>query len=628
MRILVADDEPRLLAAYRVCLEQDRDTDEELDAMGASLFGSSDAGADVVLMPDLDVDYVNQGDAAVAAVARAVADGRPYAVLFLDMRMPPGIDGHETARRVREIDATINIVVVTGYSDQNPQQIARVAGPLDKLYYLSKPFETAEIRQLAQALSAKWTLEEDLKRANRELEQTQIELRASAAHCHHLALHDQLTRLPNRLSFQEYLSESLASAGLAVAVMFIDLDHFKRVNDTLGHHAGDELICRISDHISSILPPSSMLARLGGDEFGVVVRSATPEQVERLAQRIVDRCSERFDILGSHVYVGASVGIAIRDSAGLDGADLLRRADLALYGAKSRGRNMVLSFRHEMDENSRIRAAIESRLRDALDNDTLSLAYQPIVVPGDDSTIGYEALLRWTDSELGEVAPTIFVPIAEESGLVVRLGEWVIRNALAECGTWERGMISINLSTRHFQCRTLVDFVIAEAARHGIEPGRIQLEITETALFDDPKGAAQTIHALRERGIRVALDDFGTGYSSLVNLRDFELDCIKIDKSFIATLGTDRQASAIVNSVTSLARSLGLNVVAEGVETAAQLQSLRLLGCEMMQGFYYSRPMSPGLLPYCAGASDMALSGAPDAEAVAEAGLDARASAA
>lgn len=600
MKILVADDEPRLLAAYRVCLERDRHAGEDLDAMAASLFGSDEDASKAAVSADFEVDYVNQGEAAIAAVERAVASGQPYAVLFLDMRMPPGIDGYETARRVRAIDRNLNIVVVTGFSDHSPLEIAKVAGPLDKLYYLAKPFETAEIRQIAHALTAKWTLEDDLKRANRELEQAYIELRANEAHCRHLALHDQLTNLPNRLSFQEFLSDSLVVPDQMVAALFIDLDHFKRVNDTLGHHAGDELICRISDQITALLPPASMLARLGGDEFGIVVRGCTPDLVLALGQRIVDRCSDRFEILGNHVFVGASVGIAIRDMANIEGAELLRRSDLALYAAKSSGRNAVCLFQQQMDEHSRIRASIDSRLREAIDKDALRLAYQPIVTPRDGSTIGYEALLRWNDPELGEVSPTIFVPIAEESGLVVKLGEWVIRNALAECATWDGGMVSINLSTRHFQSRTLVDFIMAEAARHGVALERIQLEITETALFDDPEGAARTIQALRQRGIRVALDDFGTGYSSLVNLRDFELDCIKIDKSFIATLGTDRQASAIVNSVTSLARSLGLNVVAEGVETATQLQSLKLLGCEMMQGFYYSRPMSPQLLPYTA----------------------------
>jgi len=612
MRILVADDEPRLIAAYKVCLERDGLADAALDALGAELFG--EAAPSAVAVEDWRVDYVQQGEAAVAAVARARAAGDPYAVLFLDMRMPPGIDGRETARQVRILDPDLNIVVVTGFSDHSPQDIAKVAGPLDKLYYLAKPFETAEIRQLAQALAAKWTLEEDLKRANRELQQAYVELRASEAHSRHIALHDLLTKLPNRLAFQERLGESFHRHAGSVGAMFIDIDHFKRVNDTLGHQVGDLLICEIGQRLQGLMPPGALLARLGGDEFGVAIQDARTEGLLALGEQIVAVCGERFEILGNQVFVGASVGVSVCQAGdGVDSSELLRRADLALYAAKKSGRSAASAFEQTMDDHARMRIEIDARLREAIDEQRLTLAYQPIVTPHDGSAIGYEALLRWTDPVLGSVSPATFVPVAEETGLVIKLGEWVLRNAIAECATWESGLVSINLSTRHFQSRLLPDFVCREAAAHGLPLGRIQLEITETALFDDPQGAAATIQELRQRGIRVALDDFGTGYSSLVNLRDFELDCIKIDKSFIATLGVDRQASAIVNSITSLARSLGLNVVAEGVETAGQIQSLRMLGCEMMQGFFYSRPVDAAELPFAVqdGAAEPAASDAP-----------------
>jgi diguanylate cyclase (GGDEF)-like protein len=609
IRILVADDEPQLLAAYRVCLDADTKATAtvDIDALGDSLFGAVADGVANRHAAAIETraEYVNQGDAAVAAVARAISEGDPYAVLFLDMRMPPGMDGYETAKQVRLLDPNINIVIVTGYSDHSPLQVAKVAGPLDKLYYLAKPFEIDEIRSLAASLSSKWTMEANLKAAHQaladkvfQLEEAHVELSASEARCRHQSLHDQLTRLPNRHAFQERLGEALADRRQNVAVLFVDLDRFKLVNDTLGHAAGDELVCRIGERMARQLPEGSFVARLGGDEFGVVLSGDHAAAAFDLGQQLVQICAEKFDLFGTSIQVSASVGFAERGAANVDGSELLRRADLALYAAKQEGRACCRAFLPAMDESSRKRAEIDLRLRAALESDQLTLAYQPIIDPFDGEPIGYEALLRWEDAEHGMIPPSIFVPIAEETGLIVPLGEWVIRRALRDCAKWAKGIVSINLSTRQFQAQTLVAFVVAEAARAGVPHNRIQLEITETALFDDAKLAAEILIEMRKMGIRIALDDFGTGYSSLVNLKDFEIDCIKIDQSFVASLGTDRQTSAIVNSVTSLARSLGLRVVAEGVETGMQVQALRMVGCDLMQGYFYSAPMKECDLPY------------------------------
>ena len=609
IRILVADDELQLVAAYKVCLEADTSIADnaEANALGDALFGAAESKVldQLPSATEMRTDYVNQGEAAVAAVTRAIADGDPYAVLFLDMRMPPGMGGYETAKLVRALDPNINIVIVTGYSDHSPLQVAKVAGPLDKLYYLAKPFEIDEIRSLASSLSSKWTMEASLKAAHQaladkiaRLEDAHIEISASEARCRHQSLHDQLTRLPNRHAFQERLTASLNDRQQDVAVLFIDLDRFKQVNDTLGHGAGDELVCRIGERLARQLPESAFVARLGGDEFGVVLSGDGAAAAHAIGEQLVLICAEKYDLFGTTIQVSASVGLAQRGDANLDGSELLRRADLALYAAKKAGRSCCCAFLPAMDESSRKRAEIDSRLRAALDADLLTLAFQPIVDPSDGEAIGYEALLRWDDPEHGNIAPSVFVPIAEETGLIVPLGEWVIRRALRECATWECGTVSINLSTRQFQAQSLVAFVVAEAAIAGVSHDRIQLEITETALFDDAKLAAEILIALRKTGIRIALDDFGTGYSSLVNLKDFEIDCIKIDQSFIATIGKDRQTSAIVSSVTSLARALGLSVVAEGVETELQVQALRMVGCDLMQGYFYSAPMAAGDLPY------------------------------
>jgi diguanylate cyclase (GGDEF)-like protein len=609
IRVLVADDEPQILAAYKVCLETDRnqDTFSAVGQLGDALFGG-DAGPEAEgtsPSPDIRADYVNQGELAVAAVAQAIADGKPYAVLFLDMRMPPGMDGYETAKQVRALDPNINIVIVTGYSDHSPLQVAKVAGPLDKLYYLAKPFEIDEIKLLASSLSSKWSMEASLKAAQLALEEkmallevAHMELSASEARCRHQSLHDQLTRLPNRHAFQERLSDAMADKRQNVAVLFVDLDRFKQINDILGHAAGDELVCRIGERMTRQMPAGAFVARLGGDEFGVVLDGDQAANAAAYAEELVTICAEKFDLFGTTVQVSASVGLAERGLTNVEGSEILRRADLALYAAKQEGRACHRAFAPMMDESARKRAEIDARLRTALDADELTLAYQPIIDPFDGKPVGYEALLRWEDAEHGMIPPAIFVPIAEETGLIVRLGEWVIARALRDCATWPSGIVSINLSTRQFQAQTLVEFVVAEALRAGVPHSRIQLEITETALFDDAKLAAEILVELRDLGIKIALDDFGTGYSSLVNLKDFEIDCIKIDQSFVANLGTDRQTSAIVNSVTSLARALGLRVVAEGVESEMQVQALRMVGCDLMQGYFYSAPMQECDLPY------------------------------
>lgn len=607
-RLLIADDEPQLHAAYRDCFAVHAAADDELATLGNALFGD-DAGAGSAIASDnpfanFRFDYVSQGEDAVGRVREGLAAGDPYAALFLDMRMPPGIDGLETAKRIRELDKTINIVVVTGYSDHNPQKIAKAAGPLDKLYYLSKPFRTTDVQQLAQSLSSKWRMEADLRAANQKLELNNAELQASEARARHIALHDQLTQLPNRIYLNDYLEIQLRSADNPLALLYFDLDHFKNVNDSLGHCAGDELIRQIGQRMRATLPAEALVARLGGDEFAVALCDATEERALELASRIVALCTGEFEIMGARAFVGCSGGIAISGSEPLGLVELQRRADLALYSAKRAGRATCKIFDASLDDSAKLRSRIETALRDALSQNALTLNYQPIIHPDTGNPYGYEALLRWTDPELGAVPPSMFVPIAEQCGLAQPLGEWVIRHGVAEAAKWEDGIVSINVSTLHFQTSELIAFVQRVAAEHALPLDRIQFEITETAMFANPKQAADMIITLRKAGILVALDDFGTGYSSLVNLRDFEIDCIKIDKSFVDTLGQDRQASAIITSVTAMARLMGLRVVAEGVESIGQVHSLRAMGCDLMQGYYYAKAMKPEDLPYTNGTGD------------------------
>jgi diguanylate cyclase (GGDEF)-like protein len=510
--------------------------------------------------------------------------------------MPPGIDGRETARRIRNLDEDVQIVIVTGYSDHAPHQVAAVAGPIDKLFYVSKPFDRLEIRQLASSLSARWHLTRDLKATQAALreklalvEDAYSELATSEAKARHASLHDSLTGLANRLSFSQQLRKRLA-AGRQTSLLFVDLDRFKQVNDTVGHIGGDALVKAVAAMMGKALPPGSVLARLGGDEFGVLI-DGDGEQTTRVCHELIQMCAQPHMILGKRLSVTASIGVAATSSDDLLGdQELLRRADLALYVAKREGRNRFAWFRQDLDDGSKVQRQIVEALQDALDKEELSLVYQPIVDSVQARAVGFEALVRWNSPVLGELSPSLFVPIAEESGQILALGRWIIREAIREAIGWPDAFLSLNLSPVQFTSDELADYIVDECRAAGMPPSRVQLEITETSLFANLARASQVMSALRQEGFRFALDDFGTGYSSLVHLKQFPLDCIKIDRSFVSAMTTDPQARAIVRSVTSLARALGMSVIAEGVESHLQEIALRQVGCGLHQGYLLGKP--------------------------------------
>lgn len=601
MRILIADDDPQVQAAYRTAFGSVvSDVGAAwLNAMAASLFAETEtAAAPIEAPPTFDIEYVSQGSDAVTAVADSLQAGRPFQIIFLDMRMPPGIDGSETARRIRALDSDIHIAIVTGYSDSRPADIEKVAGPSNKLYYVAKPFETDEILQLSRALSEKWQIERDLTSAwaaledqVRLLQQANRDLEVSEARARHVGLHDSLTGAPNRAAFFECLGERLRNRLVQYSVAVLDLDRFKGVNDTLGHAAGDELIRSVWSEIRSSLPPEAMAARLGGDEFGIILPIRDPSAVRAKCEAIVQRCSKEYSILGHSTRVGASIGAAVCLEGGeRDAVDIVRRADLALYAAKRAGRGQALMFDQSLDESARFRQKVETGLRDAIARDQLSLVFQPIVRQETLEVVGFEALCRWQSEEHGSIPPSVFIPIAEESSLIHELSDWVVPRALEACKAWPTQYVSINFSPRQFH-RPGLAARIQDAAYHaGVLPNRVQIEITESTLFEDTAKAAEMLRQLQELGFRVALDDFGTGYSSLFNLQSFNVDCIKIDQSFISSIGKAGNAAAIVSSITHLARSLGMGVIAEGVETTMQHQSLRVAGASYMQGYLFGRP--------------------------------------
>ncbi len=446
------------------------------------------------------------------------------------------------------------------------------------------------------ALLAWW-----LRRSTGQLEATMVELEASEAQAQHLAFHDVLTGLPNRALFHDRLDQALARArrGERLAVLALDLDRFKHVNDTLGHHAGDALIREFGGRIAGVLRESDTVARLGGDEFAILLSSdGDAAQVEAICERLLETVRRPFEVLGGNAFVGVSIGVVKAPDDGFDRVDLLRRADIALYRAKAEGRNCVRFFCAAMDETVRRRSSIEEDLRVALAaGDQLRVFYQPQVAGTGEPVIGMEALVRWEHPVQGLVSPEQFISVAEETGLIGDLGEWVLREACATSRRYPGLFMAVNLSPVQFRSDGFADRVIAIVRASGADPRRIELEVTESVLLDDDDLVREALKKFRRAGLRIALDDFGTGYSSLSYLRRFEVDKIKIDKSFIQHLGRTTDSTAIVTAVVTLGHAMGLTVTAEGVETLEQQRFLEEAGCCAMQGYLFSRAVPAHELP-------------------------------
>jgi diguanylate cyclase (GGDEF)-like protein len=418
-----------------------------------------------------------------------------------------------------------------------------------------------------------------------------------------LATRDSLTGLYNRAYLSERMRDLFEPAAAdgsgrmaSVAVLFVDLDGFKKVNDTAGHEAGDTLLCCVAERLSACVRRNDTLARVGGDEFVIVVGAyENTGHLIGLAHRILDMIAVPFAVAGNEYYLGASIGISLFPEDGQDAATLMRNADSAMYHAKQRGRNNFQFFTAELNRHLQRRFTIEQSLRRALAAEELSLVYQPIVDSQDGRTIGAEALLRWYNSELGNVSPGEFIPVAEDAGLIVEIGDWVLARACAQVAQWRRTLaphliVAVNLSPRQFN-DGLLERVQRCLSESGLEPAALELEITERLLMHDSDTVLPMLSALSTMGVRISVDDFGTGYSSLSYLKRFPLHNLKIDRSFVAGLPDHRDSVAITQAVVAMAHSLGMNVTAEGVETAEQAAFLRSINCDKQQGYLYSRPV-------------------------------------
>jgi diguanylate cyclase (GGDEF)-like protein len=595
IRVLIADDEAEVRDAYRqILFEADMSSETAVfHNLRERLFSKSmpdpmarPASADTTFAPV----FCEGAEAAVAAVRDALGVDDPFAVVFLDMRMPPGPDGVWAAARIRELDPAVEIVLCTAYSDIDPRDIGGMVPPEEKLSYLQKPFHPHEIRQMTISLASKWRSEHRIVK---------------------LAYFDALTGLPNREQLRNRLNSTLSSAKQhqrMLAVLYLDLDNFKRVNDTLGHAVGDELLCLVAARLRSSLRAddtvddlpssrSSHIARLGGDEFIVIlpnIRSA--DDAAAVAARLIAELQEPMRLALHTLVVTPSVGVAMYPADGVEADTLLRNADLAMYFAKRKGPGMFAFFDASMNDAALHRFTLEAKLRGALERGEFTLHYQPQFDVRSGGISGMEALLRWTNEELGVIPPAEFIPVAEETGLILSIGEWVLRTACSQAKTWiDEGLpvvrMAVNVSGQQFVLKDFPQLVAGIIRETGIDASMLELEITESVVMKDEAWAEQALAQLKELGVMLAIDDFGTGYSSFGRLRHFAVDRLKIDRSFMTSLIDSGDDRAIAAAIIAMSRSMRINVTAEGVESFPQLLFLQEHDCHEAQGFLFSRAL-------------------------------------
>jgi diguanylate cyclase (GGDEF)-like protein len=610
-RVLVVDDDTQVLEGYRRVLtslmRSDAAPESDFDALSAEIFGAASSVPEPAPLLD-EVVYHRQGEHAVRATEEALARGRPFALVFLDMRMPPGIDGLETARRIRSLDPHVNVVIVTGYSDHKPAEITAAVGRPEKLFYLVKPFDAAELQQLTHALANRWSFDvdtaEELARRIAELEMVNAALQSSEARALEAARRDSLTGLSNRTGLAERFQGELAapdSAERQLSVMYLDLDRFKDVNDSLGHAAGDDLIREFARRLKDVAGEDGFAARLGGDEFAVICTDSV--KVPGLSERLLEAGARPYEIDGRVVHASVSIGIGFCDAGRPNLIEAMRRADIALYAAKGAGRGVVCEFDPSMERDILDTQRLAHDLARAIASDELTLHYQPIVDAAGTPVCAVEALLRWRHPVQGMIPPLVFIAVAEKTDLIRELGDWVVRRAFTDARGWPDLVTSINLSPIQLRSPGFVAKVSKLMTEFGIEPAMFEFEITETALLQDMPTATAQLLALKDLGFRIALDDFGSGYAGIAYLKQVPFDRLKLDQSFVQDLSLRAGAGGVVKSIIGLAQAMGLAITAEGVEDAEQHRFLRDAGCSQMQGFLFHRPKSREELLQLRGAS-------------------------
>ena len=731
-RIIIIDDNPHIHEDFIKILTLNK-SEKNLDDIESKLFTddsakqpetNSDAGVSEIEKPIFEIDTAIQGQEGVEKIRFALEEGRPYALAFVDIRMPPGWDGVETIKHIWKIDKDIQVVICTAYSDYSWEETVKELGMGDNLLILKKPFDNTAVRQLACALTKKWILlqerrdytlllEQQVEERTNLLQESLSEIRAtlessadgilvvtnkgnvtdynnkfvsmwdipedvlSKKEYSHLlswmhdktgepnklisdtqdlmgkpaeirteevklkngqifeyytqphelkgkivgrvwsfrdvtqqvylqkkleyqATHDNLTNLPNRLLLIDRVKQAIKDSERkkqSFAVLFFDLDRFKLVNDSLGHSAGDELLNKVASRVEQEIRGADTFARLGGDEFVLIMPDIIDEHlVVEIVTRLLETINEPFQIHGKTLRVTTSIGISIYPKDGINPEDLLRNADIAMYIAKREGRNKFQFYEERLNEESLIRLEKEIELRRALDNNEFVLHYQPQIDTNTGQLSGVEALVRWQHPVLGLISPIEFLPIAEDSELIIEIGKWILDTACRQNKAWQdSGMppikVAVNASNRQLNDGGFIAILDKVLAESGLETKYLEIEITEDAVNNNKK-VIQVIKEISKRGIRVAFDDFGTGNSSLHYLRTVPIDQLKIDKSFVDNINNNKNDEVIIRAILSMAADLDLDVVAEGVETNEQLNFLHKNNCHEIQGYYFSKPLT------------------------------------
>jgi len=602
-RILVVDDDLLLIDEYIRCLSED--FDEEHAATTFSdlekvLFGedtNNDGSA------RFDVESQTQGEAAVEAVRTAIGKGEPFSIVFLDIRMPPGMDGIEAARQIRELDPNVNIVIVTGSLGPEPENLGKDIPPADKIFFFKKPFHALECRQLAAALCGKWHADMALRKANEELEGRVAERTAAL---HKLAYYDPATRLPNQLllldELQALVEKAEDTAGDTVAVL-LDIERFSFINETMGYDAGTELLRSIANRLSRTFCEEqnghrATVGRFGADEFAVLMPGVESENdITELATRIKATVEEPFLINGRDLFLKASVGVAWHPVHGRDSRSVFRCAEAALHRSMRSLDNAVTYYHNEMRYRARYKFDMEAELRCAIDDGQIIAWYQPQQSTETGELAGVEALARWIRPDGSMVYPNDFIPLSEEMGVSDLLFESIMKCVCKDVATWRADggwdiPVSVNLSAHQLRNQDLVALIKSILSESDVDRELINLELTETVLLEDLTIAQPVLNDLASFGVGIHIDDFGTGYSSLSYLAQLPVQTLKIDQSFIANLTDSDTTERVVQAIVALGKAMKLEVVAEGVETDRQYAIVRRLGCDLVQGYFIAKPMS------------------------------------
>ncbi|KTD15178.1 EAL domain-containing protein [Legionella hackeliae] len=724
LRIMVIDDNPAIHEDFIKVLTTTHQQSKAFDNLDKELFGEdSRLESEESLLPEFKIDTAEQGREGVEKIKKACEAGKPYALAFVDIRMPPGWDGLETIKRMWKIDSDIQVVICTAYSDYSWEETVQKLGVSDNLLVLKKPFDKVAVRQLACALTRKWLLAKEAKKYTESLqkivdERTEslqqslsllratiesstdgilvVDLKGNLIDCNkqfikiwgipktlikqknenllfeyminklrkpeelsvqinrlhqhiddtslqvvkfkeekivecysqphriskvtvgrvwsfrditerafleeeleHQATHDSLTDLPNRVLLNDRIKQSIAVAsreGTCFAILFFDLDRFKLINDSLGHEFGDEVICEVSKRLFTLLRAEDTLARLGGDEFVIVVPELKKgEDVVNVVQKILTSFNLPLHIAGHEFTLTTSIGISLYPTDGTDINSLLKNADLAMYQAKEQGGNQFRFYTPQLNQLTNQQLEREAELRRAIQNKEFFLVYQPQYDVKNRKLLGLEALIRWQHPQKGVVLPLEFIPTAESSGLIVPLGEWVIRTVCKQITEWrEQGLsavrVAVNVATQQLKQVNFADTVKSILKEHDIEPELFEIEITENVIITNLE-VQRMIQKLKKIGVKIVLDDFGTGSSSLNYLKQLHIDRLKIDQSFVKNICRSRSDEVIIESIIAMARSLNFTVLAEGVENPNQINFLKDQKCDEVQGFYLSKPL-------------------------------------